>query len=244
MKTTPWSPQRCARPRRASRRSKLCDADDQQRPRGRVPRVAPARPARRCAGEPDMSSQATDRRALRARDSSSWASRQEQRSPPFTDQVRALRGRLRLVEPRAAQRARKSPRLAGRAARREHPDRDRDAGSGFGPLRAEHGALPRVSAGASRSCRTSPSRLDSLVGRERRRRARERDERQAPCPDAFYQRLAAEQLATATSGKKSCSTGARIRLLIAGVVTRIGDNTIDGSIRGPPRRISSAQLVG
>jgi F-type H+-transporting ATPase subunit delta len=51
-----------------------------------------------------------------------------------------------------------------------------------------------------------------------------------PLPESFYQRLA-EQLATLV-GRKVVLDRHEDPTLIAGVVTRIGDNTIDGSIRG------------
>jgi F-type H+-transporting ATPase subunit delta len=52
----------------------------------------------------------------------------------------------------------------------------------------------------------------------------------APLSEAFYQRLS-EQLATMV-GKKVVLDRRQDPTLIAGVVTRIGDNTIDGSVRG------------
>ena len=51
-----------------------------------------------------------------------------------------------------------------------------------------------------------------------------------PLPESFYQRLG-EQLTTLV-GKKVVLDRREDPTLIAGVVTRIGDNTIDGSIRG------------
>ncbi|HEV8549301.1 MAG TPA: F0F1 ATP synthase subunit delta [Polyangiaceae bacterium] len=51
-----------------------------------------------------------------------------------------------------------------------------------------------------------------------------------PLAESFYQRLA-EQLATLV-GKKVVLDRHQDPSLIAGVVTRIGDNTIDGSVRG------------
>lgn len=52
----------------------------------------------------------------------------------------------------------------------------------------------------------------------------------APLSEAFYQRLA-EELAKLV-GKKVVLDRREDPSLIAGVVTRIGDNTIDGSLRG------------
>jgi len=52
----------------------------------------------------------------------------------------------------------------------------------------------------------------------------------APLSESFYQRLA-EQLG-AMVGKKVVLDRREDPSLIAGVVTRIGDNTIDGSVRG------------
>jgi F-type H+-transporting ATPase subunit delta len=52
----------------------------------------------------------------------------------------------------------------------------------------------------------------------------------APLSESFYQRLA-EQLATLV-GNKVVLDRREDPSLIAGVVTRIGDNTIDGSLRG------------
>jgi F-type H+-transporting ATPase subunit delta len=52
----------------------------------------------------------------------------------------------------------------------------------------------------------------------------------APLSETFYQRLN-EQLATMV-GKRVVLDRRQDPSLIAGVVTRIGDNTIDGSLRG------------
>jgi F-type H+-transporting ATPase subunit delta len=51
-----------------------------------------------------------------------------------------------------------------------------------------------------------------------------------PLPESFYQRLS-EQLATLV-GRQVVLDRREDPSLIAGVVTRIGDNTIDGSLRG------------
>jgi F-type H+-transporting ATPase subunit delta len=60
-------------------------------------------------------------------------------------------------------------------------------------------------------------------------------------PDSFYQRLVAE-LEAATS-RKIVLERREDPTLIAGFVTRIGDNTIDGSVRGRLNEIER-QLVG
>jgi F-type H+-transporting ATPase subunit delta len=52
----------------------------------------------------------------------------------------------------------------------------------------------------------------------------------APLPEAFYLKLAAEL--THQVGKKVVLDRLEDPSLIAGVLTRIGDNTIDGSLRG------------
>jgi F-type H+-transporting ATPase subunit delta len=62
-----------------------------------------------------------------------------------------------------------------------------------------------------------------------------------PMPDAFYQRLVAE-LESATA-RKIVLERREDPTLIAGFVTRIGDNTIDGSVRGRLTEIER-QLVG
>jgi F-type H+-transporting ATPase subunit delta len=62
-----------------------------------------------------------------------------------------------------------------------------------------------------------------------------------PMPDSFYQRLAAE-LETVTA-RKIVLERREDPTLIAGFVTRIGDNTIDGSVRGRLIEIER-QLVG
>lgn len=51
-----------------------------------------------------------------------------------------------------------------------------------------------------------------------------------PLPDAYYERLAAEL--EKRMGRKVLIERREDPTLIAGVVTRIGDNTIDGSVRG------------
>jgi F-type H+-transporting ATPase subunit delta len=51
-----------------------------------------------------------------------------------------------------------------------------------------------------------------------------------PLPDSFYERLTKE-LETATQRKVAIDRQ-EDPTLIAGVVTRIGDNTIDGSVKG------------
>jgi F-type H+-transporting ATPase subunit delta len=51
-----------------------------------------------------------------------------------------------------------------------------------------------------------------------------------PLPESYYQRLAAEL--EKRLGKKIMIERKEDSSLIAGVVTRIGDNTIDGSVRG------------
>jgi F-type H+-transporting ATPase subunit delta len=62
-----------------------------------------------------------------------------------------------------------------------------------------------------------------------------------PMPDSFYQKLTAE-LEAATS-RKIVLERREDPSLIAGFVTRIGDNTIDGSVRGRLTEIER-QLVG
>ena len=62
-----------------------------------------------------------------------------------------------------------------------------------------------------------------------------------PMPDSFYQRLVSE-LEAATS-RKIVLERREDPTLIAGFVTRIGDNTIDGSVRGRLTEIER-QLVG
>jgi F-type H+-transporting ATPase subunit delta len=62
-----------------------------------------------------------------------------------------------------------------------------------------------------------------------------------PMPDTFYQKLVAE-LEAATS-RKIVLERREDPTLIAGFVTRIGDNTIDGSVRGRLTEIER-QLVG
>jgi F-type H+-transporting ATPase subunit delta len=62
-----------------------------------------------------------------------------------------------------------------------------------------------------------------------------------PMPDSFYQRLTSE-LEAATS-RKIVLERREDPTLIAGFVTRIGDNTIDGSVRGRLIEIER-QLVG
>jgi F-type H+-transporting ATPase subunit delta len=62
-----------------------------------------------------------------------------------------------------------------------------------------------------------------------------------PMPDGFYQRLVAE-LESATA-RKIVLERREDPTLIAGFVTRIGDNTIDGSVRGRLTEIER-QLVG
>jgi len=62
-----------------------------------------------------------------------------------------------------------------------------------------------------------------------------------PMPDSFYQKLTAE-LESATS-RKIVLERREDPTLIAGFVTRIGDNTIDGSVRGRLIEIER-QLVG
>lgn len=51
-----------------------------------------------------------------------------------------------------------------------------------------------------------------------------------PMPESFYQKLSAELAALV--GRKVVLDRREDPTLIAGIVTRIGDNTIDGSIRG------------
>jgi F-type H+-transporting ATPase subunit delta len=62
-----------------------------------------------------------------------------------------------------------------------------------------------------------------------------------PMPDSFYQKLVSE-LEAATS-RKIVLERREDPSLIAGFVTRIGDNTIDGSVRGRLNEIER-QLVG
>lgn len=62
-----------------------------------------------------------------------------------------------------------------------------------------------------------------------------------PMPDSFYQRLVSE-LEAATS-RKIVLERREDPALIAGFVTRIGDNTIDGSVRGRLNEIER-QLIG
>ena len=62
-----------------------------------------------------------------------------------------------------------------------------------------------------------------------------------PMPDSFYQKLVAE-LESATA-RKIVLERREDPTLIAGFVTRIGDNTIDGSVRGRLDEIER-QLVG
>lgn len=62
-----------------------------------------------------------------------------------------------------------------------------------------------------------------------------------PMPDSFYQKLVAE-LESATS-RKIVLERKEDPSLIAGFVTRIGDNTIDGSVKGRLNEIER-QLVG
>jgi F-type H+-transporting ATPase subunit delta len=62
-----------------------------------------------------------------------------------------------------------------------------------------------------------------------------------PMPDGFYQKLVAE-LESATA-RKIVLERKEDPSLIAGFVTRIGDNTIDGSVRGRLNEIER-QLVG
>jgi F-type H+-transporting ATPase subunit delta len=62
-----------------------------------------------------------------------------------------------------------------------------------------------------------------------------------PMPDSFYQKLVSE-LESATS-RKIVLERREDPTLIAGFITRIGDNTIDGSIRGRLNEIER-QLVG
>jgi F-type H+-transporting ATPase subunit delta len=62
-----------------------------------------------------------------------------------------------------------------------------------------------------------------------------------PMPDAFYQKLVAE-LESATA-RKIVLERREDPTLIAGFITRIGDNTIDGSVRGRLSEIER-QLIG
>lgn len=62
-----------------------------------------------------------------------------------------------------------------------------------------------------------------------------------PMPDSFYQRLVAEL--EAATARKIVLERKEDPSLIAGFVTRIGDNTIDGSVRGRLNEIER-QLVG
>ena len=61
-----------------------------------------------------------------------------------------------------------------------------------------------------------------------------------PLPEAFYLKLAAEL--THRVGKKVVLDRHEDPSLIAGVLTRIGDNTIDGSLRGRLEHIERALL--
>jgi F-type H+-transporting ATPase subunit delta len=99
---------------------------------------------------------------------------------------------------------------------------------GFGPFalntvrylaaRRRLGALPDIA-----------KRLDSLSD-EQQGVIRASVTSAAALPESFYQRLG-EQLTTLV-GKKVVLDRREDPTLLAGVVTRIGDNTIDGSIRG------------
>ncbi len=60
-------------------------------------------------------------------------------------------------------------------------------------------------------------------------------------PDSFYQKLTAEL--EAATARKIVLERREDPSLIAGFVTRIGDNTIDGSVRGRLNEIER-QLVG
>lgn len=62
-----------------------------------------------------------------------------------------------------------------------------------------------------------------------------------PMPDSFYQKLVAEL--EAATARKIVLERREDPTLIAGFVTRIGDNTIDGSVRGRLTEIER-QLVG
>lgn len=62
-----------------------------------------------------------------------------------------------------------------------------------------------------------------------------------PMPDSFYQKLTAEL--EAATARKIVLERREDPSLIAGFVTRIGDNTIDGSVRGRLNEIER-QLVG
>ena len=62
-----------------------------------------------------------------------------------------------------------------------------------------------------------------------------------PMPDTFYQKLVAEL--EAATARKIVLERREDPTLIAGFVTRIGDNTIDGSVRGRLTEIER-QLVG
>jgi F-type H+-transporting ATPase subunit delta len=62
-----------------------------------------------------------------------------------------------------------------------------------------------------------------------------------PMPDSFYQKLVAEL--EAATARKIVLERREDPSLIAGFVTRIGDNTIDGSVRGRLNEIER-QLVG
>ena len=62
-----------------------------------------------------------------------------------------------------------------------------------------------------------------------------------PMPDSFYQKLTAEL--EAATARKIVLERREDPSLIAGFVTRIGDNTIDGSVRGRLTEIER-QLVG
>jgi F-type H+-transporting ATPase subunit delta len=57
----------------------------------------------------------------------------------------------------------------------------------------------------------------------------------APLPESFYERLTREL--EALTGKNIALERRQDPSLIAGVVTRIGDNTIDGSLRGRLERL-------
>jgi F-type H+-transporting ATPase subunit delta len=57
----------------------------------------------------------------------------------------------------------------------------------------------------------------------------------APLPESFYERLTREL--EALTGKNVTLERRQDASLIAGVVTRIGDNTIDGSLRGRLERL-------
>jgi F-type H+-transporting ATPase subunit delta len=62
-----------------------------------------------------------------------------------------------------------------------------------------------------------------------------------PMPDSFYQKLVLEL--EAATARKIVLERREDPTLIAGFVTRIGDNTIDGSVRGRLTEIER-QLVG